>query len=332
MTGNGKWRVRPAALLLAVLLALTACAPVPEREGEVEKPELEAAPPAGLPAAALAGNPTEPGWVFGLELRHLAKGDEIRIETDLSRLPGFIRMVEDRPLWRRLFPVDTLDAGKKGWLIVTVKRDGRNIYRKRLEIGLGARRFDTQALRVPASMLAARQAAAGDGEDRFQRTLALAARTKGILWSGPFARPVSGRLSTPFGARRSINGEPAYVHGAVDLANRTGTPVLASNRGRVALAAHQGLTGNTVILDHGRGLFTLYAHLDALAVEEGETLERGAVVGPMGSTGFSTGPHLHYAAIFRGLPLDPDLMVERATDLMVLMQWEKTSEERGDAK
>jgi murein DD-endopeptidase MepM/ murein hydrolase activator NlpD len=99
-----------------------------------------------------------------------------------------------------------------------------------------------------------------------------------------------------FGARRIINGKPRMPHSGVDFGAERGTPVVASNRGRVALVGDFFFAGRLVVLDHGLGLYTLYFHLDRADVPEGAIVERGEQVGVVGATGRATGPHLHWAA------------------------------------
>jgi murein DD-endopeptidase MepM/ murein hydrolase activator NlpD len=117
------------------------------------------------------------------------------------------------------------------------------------------------------------------------------------LWRGPFTRPVAGRKpGEGFGSRRIINGQPRMPHSGIDFSADRGTPVVASNRGRVALLGEFFFAGRLVALDHGLGLYTLYFHLDGVSVTEGQVVERGQTVGTVGTTGRSTGPHLHFAA------------------------------------
>jgi len=117
------------------------------------------------------------------------------------------------------------------------------------------------------------------------------------LWRGHFTQPVaSSKPGSGFGSRRIINGQPRMPHGGIDYSADRGTPVVASNRGRVVLLGEFFFAGRLVALDHGLGLYTLYFHLDGVAVTEGQIVERGETVGTVGTTGRSTGPHLHFAA------------------------------------
>ena len=113
------------------------------------------------------------------------------------------------------------------------------------------------------------------------------------------------RISSPFGVRRLVNSRAAGFHKGVDLAAPYGEPVLASLSGRVVLARNLSLTGKTVVIDHGWGLMTLYAHLSRIEVKEGELVRRGEVIGRVGSSGRSTGPHLHFGVYLNDTAVDP---------------------------
>lgn len=121
----------------------------------------------------------------------------------------------------------------------------------------------------------------------------------------PFVRPVPGEPTSVFGTRRLFNGQPRSPHPGLDLRAATGTPVRAAGPGTVVLADDLYYSGNLVIVDHGGGLFTLYAHLSGIDVVDGDVVEAGAVVGRSGATGRVTGPHLHWGAKIGDEPFDP---------------------------
>lgn len=132
------------------------------------------------------------------------------------------------------------------------------------------------------------------------------------LWSGPFIMPAAGELSSPFGTRRVLNGRPRSPHSGVDIAAPAGAPVVASNGGRVALTGDFFFIGRFVVIDHGLGVFTLYAHLSEVTARPGEAVERGETIGAVGSTGRATGPHLHFSMRVGGARVSP-LSVFKAT-------------------
>ncbi len=128
--------------------------------------------------------------------------------------------------------------------------------------------------------------------------------------ASPFVRPVPGEPTSEFGTRRIFNGEPRAPHPGIDLHAASGTPVLAAGPGRVALAAELYYSGGTVIVDHGGGLFTVYAHLSKIEAKEGATVKSGDSVGLSGATGRVTGPHLHWGAKVGEAIFDPRALLD----------------------
>ncbi len=125
------------------------------------------------------------------------------------------------------------------------------------------------------------------------------------LWTGGWQIPVDGSITARYGEQRSINGSaPSGHHGGTDIGVTVGTPVHATNRGRVVLARLMQVRGNLVILDHGGGLFSAYAHMSAINVADGQMVEAGEVIGSSGNTGLSTGAHLHWEMSSNGVLLD----------------------------
>ena len=125
------------------------------------------------------------------------------------------------------------------------------------------------------------------------------------LWREPFVVPIAGGTGTNFGSRRVFNGESRNPHAGADLKAVTGTPIRSTNRGRVVLAKNLFFTGNTVIVDHGLGIYTLYAHLSRIDVKKDAIVDRAQVIGLAGATGRVTGPHLHWGARVQNARVDP---------------------------
>ncbi|MGQ9645988.1 MAG: M23 family metallopeptidase [Thermodesulfobacteriota bacterium] len=125
------------------------------------------------------------------------------------------------------------------------------------------------------------------------------------LWRGIFIRPVEGEVLTGFGLNRIINKRQRSQHTGVDLRAKAGTPVQASNHGVVVLVDELFFSGKSVVLDHGWGFYSMYFHLSEVLVREKDRVSRGALLGRAGSTGRSTGPHLHWGMRIRGARVDP---------------------------
>jgi murein DD-endopeptidase MepM/ murein hydrolase activator NlpD len=131
------------------------------------------------------------------------------------------------------------------------------------------------------------------------------------LWEGPFIIPVSSDVTSPFGYRRIINGLPRAPHTGVDLKAALGTEVLAANHGRVVLLGDFFFSGNSVVLDHGGGLYTVYFHLSEFKVAAGSVMRKGEVIGLVGMSGRVTGPHLHWGARINDARVDPFELIKK---------------------
>jgi murein DD-endopeptidase MepM/ murein hydrolase activator NlpD len=132
---------------------------------------------------------------------------------------------------------------------------------------------------------------------------------KKILWDGPFLRLPKSANRARFADHRTYfyGGKviDRQVHMGIDLASTAHSPVPAANRGKVVFTGDQGIYGNTVILDHGFGLFTLYSHLSQINVADGQMVEKGESIGKTGMTGLAGGDHLHYGTLIHGTYVNP---------------------------
>ena len=129
-------------------------------------------------------------------------------------------------------------------------------------------------------------------------------------WSGNFDTPAEAAVSDVFGSQRVFNNKTSSPHQGLDFRVPSGTPVAAMNSGTVLLARPLYYEGNFIVLDHGQGLLTLYLHLSAIKVKEGDHVDRGQEVGLSGGTGRATGPHLHVAVRWQGTYLDPSRLMQ----------------------
>jgi len=141
-------------------------------------------------------------------------------------------------------------------------------------------------------------------EEREIKKTAFALRTKRV-WSGPFTAPTDTAQTSGFGTRRTYNGKTQSIHQGLDFRAAVGTPVQASNTGRVLIAQEMYYEGGFVVLDHGEGLFTLYMHLSEFRVKDGDLVKKGEEIAGSGSSGRVTGPHLHFGVQWQGLYMEP---------------------------
>ncbi len=129
-------------------------------------------------------------------------------------------------------------------------------------------------------------------------------------WQGPFRLPIESPITSPYGTKRVFNGELQSFHQGLDLKAPTGTPIRAASAGEVILAKDLFMTGNTVILDHGYGVFTIYAHMSRLGVKPGDLVKRDQELGLSGMTGRASGPHLHWGAVVQKAKINPVFLTQ----------------------
>ena len=144
-----------------------------------------------------------------------------------------------------------------------------------------------------------------DRENARAREVGRRSHDSAPMWTGAFLRPRASVITSQFGSGRVFNGQLTARHLGVDFRGATGEPVRVANRGVVALVGDFFLAGNVVYVDHGGGVVTAYFHLSETLVSAGDTVSRGQVIGRVGSTGRVTGPHLHWAARYGEITVNP---------------------------
>lgn len=251
---------------------------------------------------ALAALTTSQGSALQLTFPVEPGVTKVEIEWQMKKVP-FVR-VGDK--WLTVIGVD-LDTkpGEHNATVLFTRQDGR-IDKRETIVNVEGADFPTTELKVPDKYV---QLNPPDLERSARETKEInaiySAITNEILWDKPFRAPIAGGTGSNFGHRRVFNGEARAPHSGADLRAKTGTPIHSTNRGRVVLAKDLFFTGNTVIVDHGLGIYSLYAHLSRIDVKKGATVENGQVVGLAGATGRVTGPHLHWGVRIQGARVDP---------------------------
>ena len=191
---------------------------------------------------------------------------------------------------------------------------------QRLAIAVGRRSTRAERLRTadefvrpPDSALEARL----ERERAQVRAVLVATHERPRLWREAFVRPVPGRVISAYGSSRTFNATLQSRHRGADLAGAVGDPIRSANRGVVVIVADHYYAGRSVWVDHGAGLLTVYLHMSATAVAEGDTVARGQVLGKVGMTGRVTAPHLHWSALYGRVGFNPlDLLGARLAALV----------------
>ncbi len=242
-------------------------------------------------------------------------------------IPGGVAVVPldtaEQPQKVRYHGRDVLSVdGADGWQAVvgialgadpgqhTLTVDGREHHFRVLSY-----QYEAQHLTIPEERLVS------PGEEDLKRIRAEHRRIRGAYLSDAVDRtprldleiPVAdARRSSPFGTRRFINDQPRNPHNGLDLAAPVGTPIVATEAGKVIELGHFFFNGKTVLIDHGNGLVTMYCHMDRMDVEIGQEVARGEQIGTVGATGRVTGPHLHWTVILNGNAVDPALFLPQS--------------------
>ncbi len=246
-----------------------------------------------------------PGNILLISVENLNGDETIKISTNAVKIENDIYSYKDKMYY--MFPIDLYAQPGDYALSALINQGTDKEYSFETTLTVANKNFKTQYLTVSEEM----NETNNDNTAIYEFVqLVKPARTESAkekLWEGTFIMPVEGRLTTDFAEIRYVNNEPSSSrHSGLDLAAPRGTPVLAPNNGIVTFAMEGLLSpGNTVVIDHGMGLFTSYYHLDTIDVEKGAEVKKGSTIGSVGSTGFSTGPHLHYAVSIYNTYVNP---------------------------
>jgi len=260
------------------------------------------ASPADSITIAANARSMQPGELVVLTMTAPDRVDGVRLHAFNREIPVYRLDVET---WRGLVGIDL--GVRPGTYSASVEaRSGPRQLRATYPLQVLSRRFPVRALKVDPALVNPPP----EMGERIAREAAELGRlwrqsSTERLWRGPFVPPVPSTVASHFGARSIFNGQVRSPHSGADFPSPTGAPVAAPNAGRVVLARDLYFSGNTVVLDHGLGLFSLLAHLSVIDVREGDTVSAGQEIGQVGATGRVTGPHLHWGVRAGGARVDP---------------------------
>ncbi len=221
------------------------------------------------------------------------------------RYPFYPNPLHPRKGYYALIPVDYHAAPHRARVTVVTIANGKKRYESRW-IRIVKGRYPKESLRVdPAkAKLSAKDRRRADLE--YEEAMRIYRKeTKTPLFREAFRLPLRSRVTSPYGTARIFNRMLKGFHSGTDFKAAVGTPIVAANSGRVVLAKNRFFAGNSVLIDHGEGVYTGYYHLSRFAVEAGDFVEKGDLVGYAGATGRVTGPHLHFSTTLHGVQVDP---------------------------
>jgi murein DD-endopeptidase MepM/ murein hydrolase activator NlpD len=259
---------------------------------------LAVAASAAGPAVSITARSIRPGEVLLVTVTAPAADAPITVRAFGREWPV---QAEDPGRWRALVGID-LDTRPGRYDLEVATRSGITAR----QVTVLARTFGTRRLTVDPDLVNPPPEARARIERETRELAAIwDASSADRLWRGAVVRPVPDPANSAFGTRSVFNGEPRSAHTGADFLSPTGRPVQAPAGGRVVLAGDRYFSGNTVVIDHGAGLFSLLAHLSVIDVNAGQTVAAGDVIGKVGATGRVTGPHLHWTVRLNGTRVDP---------------------------
>ena len=249
-----------------------------------------------------------PGEIVVLEVR--PSEDPVTLSaTAFGNSVQFFRSSND--VWAALLGIDlTTEPGSYDVSVRATAQDG-HVTQETYALSVGQKDFPTRRLNVDPSFVSP----PSEVIERIQREARqldeiFTTATDERLWRGGFLRPVPGDSTSSFGRRSVFNGQPRSPHSGTDFRAAEGTSIKAPNAGMVVLAAELYFSGNVVIIDHGWGLYSYFAHLSSIYMSEGDSVDQGTVVGEVGATGRVTGPHLHWTVRLNDARVDPLALME----------------------
>lgn len=295
-------------IFMVMVIFLPGCTKKPAEDtmdpATVEPPPMEEI----TPSLVIPDKEIYPGDYLFFFLRDTYVEDEIILQSDLISNNTTLQYYKSGRI--ALIGVNYRTKPGDYPVKIEIKRTDAKTWQLEETIIVKPKSFSKQNLKVTAQVAAIRDPKLSE-DDKVHVDKAKSRSASWPMWEGPFIKPVEGRISTEFGLIRYINGKESGRHAGIDIAAPRGTPLKAANCGIITLAKGLNVTGNTIIIDHGLKLFSAYSHLDEILVKEGQAVKKGDTIGKVGSTGFSTGPHVHWTVTINDVFVSPWLFIEK---------------------
>lgn len=254
----------------------------------------------------------DPGELLVIKASNIQPHEALSVETEFDFKPSAFQEGNTRTV---LLPVSYYHEEDRPYAVKVSSGDSMQEYSVRVR----PKEFIIQYLKIDPQVAAATRNEQSSIEIR-EKLYPLKPVSDPIrYWEGEFIQPVEGGRVSPkdFGKRRYVNNAPtSYRHNGLDIGQDEGTPVVATNNGRVLIADYLIETGNTIVIEHGFGLKSWHYHMSELYVKTGDMVKKGDVIGAVGNTGFSTSPHLHFSFTVNDVWINPITILEQGVPLM----------------
>jgi murein DD-endopeptidase MepM/ murein hydrolase activator NlpD len=279
-----------------------------------------------LPLTARAKNQNEKSPKIQVSSNKIANGDVLLLQITADNLKSPVANLQINFNQRnyRVYPHPVKGDGayfalvgipyrtKPGAKTLTLKFSDPNGYHTRqIPFDVVGGKYKTDVLKVDSRRVNPNKKDSQRAQREHQEVKHIyASASKERLWAGSFQLPAENEISSQFGNRRVFNGKLKSYHNGLDFRSPKGTPAYSANSGIVRMAKNLFYSGNAVILDHGTGIFTIYAHLSAIKTAAGRRVAKGQLIGLTGATGRVSGPHLHWGIKINGTAVNPLQFVE----------------------
>lgn len=209
-----------------------------------------------------------------------------------------------------LLPISYYQKFEKSRVIISYIQNNNKIF-KGLDLKIIDGNYKSEVINVKPSIFKPNK----QKEDRVKKEAQEAMKiynssSPKIYWNEDFIYPINSKITSAFGTKRVYNNELKSYHGGTDFQAKDNTPIVASNSGIVRISANRFYAGNSIVIDHGQGVYSCYFHLNTMNFKVGDFVNKGEVIGLSGSTGRITGPHLHFTFRINGLQVDPLQAIE----------------------
>jgi murein DD-endopeptidase MepM/ murein hydrolase activator NlpD len=280
----------------------------------------------GSPASAAETNQSDPMAGISLSSREVINGGLLLLQIEIRKLnppiremrlqfkqhqyPVYPHPVNPSKIHCGLIAIPFRTPPGPAKLVLTWNNAMGNHSRK-IPFRIVAGKYRTDELKVASSRVNPNKKNIARAQKEARKIKAIYAGGIGDrLWQGDFQLPMTSKITSSFGNKRVFNGQLKSYHNGVDFRARTPKPVFASNSGVVKLAESLFYSGNAVVIDHGTGIFTIYAHLSKIDVSPGQHIEKGQRLGLTGATGRVSGPHLHWGVKIKGIAVNPMQLID----------------------
>uniref|UniRef100_UPI00404802A6 M23 family metallopeptidase n=1 Tax=Aliarcobacter sp. TaxID=2321116 RepID=UPI00404802A6 len=204
-----------------------------------------------------------------------------------------------------LLPISYYQELKKYRVIISYFENNKKIF-KGLDLEVVDGQYKSEVINVKPSIFKPDKAREERTKQEYEEAMKVYnSSSEKIYWNEDFIYPLNSKITSAFGTKRVYNGQLKSYHGGTDFKAKNDTPIIASNSGIVRISDNRFYAGNSIIIDHGQGVYSCYFHLNSMNFKVGDFVKKGEVIGLSGNTGRSTGPHLHFTFRINGLQVDP---------------------------